>query len=83
MVDGAGGGMVIFTKMKIEEIASVIVERRKELRVSQAQLAEMCQISVHTMSNMEAGVGNPTLESLLKVIDVLGLQLDLSVRKLF
>ena len=65
--------------MKVEEIARVLVKRRKELGISQAELAEICQVSIHTLSSIESGAGNPTIGSLLKITDVLGLTINLSV----
>jgi len=67
--------------MKIEEIGQAISDRRKELCVSQAQLADICGISVHTLSNIEGGASNPTVGSLLKIVDALGLKIEVSVAK--
>ena len=51
-----------------------VVERRDALSISQAQLAELSGVSVHTLSNLETGGGNVTLDTLLKVTGVLGLK---------
>lgn len=56
--------------------------RRKELKITQAQLAELTQISVNTLVQLERGTGNPTLDILTKVADALGLELTLQARKL-
>ena len=59
--------MIIFTLMNIGEISDYIVRRRKTLKISQRELAELSGVSLHSLSNLESGKGNPTLESLLKV----------------
>lgn len=65
--------------MKVEEISRYLVERRKTLAISQQELAEYCGVSVHALSNLESGKGNPTLGLLLKVADVMGLKVTVGV----
>lgn len=75
--------MIKFILMNIDRIGEALVLRRKELRVSQSQLADICGVSVHTLSNIEAGGGNPTVGCLMKITDALGMKIDLSIRKDF
>ena len=42
------------------------------LKVTQGRLAELAGVAVHTVSNLETGTGNVTVEILLKVAQVLG-----------
>lgn len=49
--------------------------------MSQAQLADICGISVHTLSNVEAGNGNPTIGSLMKIADALGMDIAMTISK--
>lgn len=49
-----------------------MAERRATLDITQARLAKLCGLSVHTLSNLETGTGNVTVETLLKVAGVLG-----------
>lgn len=65
--------------MKIEQIGSALATRRKLLNATQAQVAELADISVHSLCNLESGRGNPTLKSLLAVAEVLGLELKMSI----
>ena len=58
--------------MNKSEIGKAIAERRNTLDISQARLAKLSGVSVHTISNIETGVGNVTLDTLLKVTEVLG-----------
>lgn len=65
--------------MNIQEIADYIVQRRKTLAVSQARVAELSGVSVHTLSNLETATGNVTLSTLLKVCNILGLEVKVGV----
>ena len=65
--------------MNKEEIGKYIIERRDTLRISQGRLAELSGVSVHTLSNLETGSGNVTLETLLKITKTLGLKLTVGV----
>ena len=65
--------------MNKAEIGRYIIERRDTLRISQACLAELSGVSVHTLSNLETGKGNVTLDTLLKVAGVLGLTVKVGV----
>ena len=71
--------MILFTLMNKEEIGKYIIERRDTLRISQGRLAELSGVSVHTLSNLETGNGNVTLETLLKVTKILGLKVTVGV----
>ncbi|TAE19429.1 MAG: helix-turn-helix domain-containing protein [Bacteroidetes bacterium] len=65
-----------------KELGSVIRTRRKELRIKQKDLAILAQINPNTLGKIEQGQGNPTLEVLGKLFDVLGLTLQISVKVL-
>ena len=71
--------MILFILMNKAEIGRYIIERRDTLRISQAYLAELSGVSVHTLSNLETGKGNVTLDTLLKVTGVLGLKVKVGV----
>lgn len=58
--------------MNKQEIGLAIRERRKTLKISQGRLAELAGVAVHTISNLETGKGNGTVETLLKVANVMG-----------
>lgn len=74
--------MILFTLMNIGEISDYVVRRRKTLKISQRELAELSGISLHSLSNLESGKGNPTLESLLKVADTLGVTITAGVNRI-
>jgi transcriptional regulator with XRE-family HTH domain len=56
--------------------------RRKALRVTQPQLADLAGISVNTLYKIERGQANPTLETLTKISDTLGMELCFRVKDL-
>lgn len=68
--------------MNIGEIGAYLVKRRKTLGISQRELAELSGISLHALSNLEGGDGNPTLASLLKVADTLGVKITAGVERI-
>lgn len=63
---------IVFILMNKMEIGKAIRERRRTLRISQGRLADLAGVAVHTISNLETGKGNCTVETLLKVAQVLG-----------
>ncbi len=71
--------MILFISKNKEEIGRYVVERRDTLDISQVRLAELSGVSVHTLSNLETGNGNVTLDTLLKVAGVLGLKVRIGV----
>ncbi|TAL56166.1 MAG: XRE family transcriptional regulator [Bacteroidetes bacterium] len=62
-------------------IGQVIKERRKELGITQPDLAELADVSLNTLYKLERGQSNPSLEVLTKLADVLGLEVKLEVKK--
>ena len=67
--------------MSIEQIGQTIKNRRKELRITQPHLAELAQVSVNTLYKIERAQGNPSLEVLSKLAEVLGMELRLEIKK--
>ena len=65
--------------MNISEIGAAIKERRSYLKVDQKSLSELSRVAIHTISNIESGKGNPTVEVLNKIITVLGMDLIVKV----
>ncbi len=65
--------------MNKQEIGEYIAVRRATLDVSQSYLGKLSGVSVHTLSNLETGSGNVTLDTLLKVSRILGLKVTVGV----
>ncbi|MEA3490630.1 MAG: helix-turn-helix domain-containing protein [Campylobacterota bacterium] len=64
-----------------EQIATTVKQRRKELGLEQVDLCEMADIGSTTLSKLEQGKANITLESLEKLLNVLGLVLTVDVQE--
>ncbi len=67
--------------MLVETLGEIIRNRRKELSITQPHLAELAQVSVNTLYKLERGQGNPSLDVLNKLAEVLGMELSLEVKK--
>lgn len=57
------------------DIGKTIVYLRKQKGMTQEQLALECEISVSYLRRMEHGEANPTFKELLKIADVLEVDL--------
>jgi len=64
-------------------LATSISARRKNLGISQNDLAEMSGVSLATIKNIERGKGNPSFETVKKILAVLGMEILLKVRSPF
>ena len=64
-------------------IFATISTRRKTLGISQYDLAEMSGVSLATIKNIERGVGNPSFETVEKILSVLGMEIFFKVRNPF
>ncbi|MBM6498345.1 helix-turn-helix domain-containing protein [Flavobacterium macrobrachii] len=62
------------------EIIQTIKERREVLQVTQETLAELSGVGLRTLKQLESGKGNPTLVTLQKIADVLGMEICLKVK---
>lgn len=62
-------------------LREVIKARRKVLGISQQDLAEMSGISLPTVKDIEHGLANPSLSTISKLLDVLGMEIVYRVRQ--
>lgn len=67
--------------MHFEELIKIIKERRNTLQVTQETLAQLSGVGLRTLKQFESGKGNPTLQTLQKIADVLGLEVSLKLKK--
>jgi len=67
--------------MLVADVGKSIKKRRKELRITQPHLAELAEISTNTLYKLERGQGNPSLQVLCKVAEVLGMEIQLQIKK--
>lgn len=68
--------------MNTKEIGTIIKERRKHLGVNQQTLADLAGVGLNTLVAIERGEGNPQLNTLLTILDTLGLQMDINLKTL-
>ena len=62
-------------------LAEVIKSQRKTLNISQHDLAEMAGIGLATIKNVERGKGNPSIGTVSKIMEVLGMEIEYKVRQ--
>ena len=62
-------------------LIQTIKNRRETLKISQETLAELSGVGLRTLKQFESGKGNPTIKTLQKIVDVLGLELKPEVKK--
>lgn len=66
--------------MDKKEFGRIIKQRRDLLNITQKNLADVSGVTLRKLSDIENGVANPTLHTLVKVMDALGLSLDIKVK---
>lgn len=66
--------------MNTKEIGTIIKQRRQSLKVKQLELSELAGVGINTLVAIERGKGNPKLETLLAILDTLGLQIDIRLK---
>lgn len=68
--------------MLVSEIGQAVKKRRKTLGITQPHLAELAGVSVNTLYKLERGEANPTIDVMMKIAEVLGMELKLDVKQL-
>lgn len=56
-------------------------QRRETLTLTQQDLAEMSQVGLATIKDIERGKGNPALNTVKKILDVLGIEIEYRIRQ--
>lgn len=59
----------------------IMKQRREMLSLTQQDLAEMSQVGLATIKDIERGKGNPALSTVKKILDVLGIEIEYSIRQ--
>jgi len=67
--------------MTPNNIANIIKERRKILKITQEQLAEMAEVGLRNLKSIENAKSNPTISTINKLAVVLGMELKLEIKK--
>ena len=77
-------GIDEYSRMEMENIECMaaiigaIIEQRNTLGISQRELAARCEIPQSTLARIESFATTPNLETLLKIIQPLGLRLSVT-----
>jgi transcriptional regulator with XRE-family HTH domain len=66
--------------LNTQEIGKLVRERRRVLDIDQKTAAELSGVSVHTISDIESGRGNPSVKVLAAILDALGLELRIQIK---
>jgi transcriptional regulator with XRE-family HTH domain len=62
------------------DMGKIIQERRNELALNQRDLAEMANVTIKTIYTIENNKGNPTMEVLKRILDILGLDINVQLK---
>jgi transcriptional regulator with XRE-family HTH domain len=73
-IAGAGDGWFF------AQIANQVVERRKALGLSQAELAARCDTTQSAIARLESGGRPPRIDTLLRIADALDCDLSVELR---
>jgi len=63
------------------ELMDIMKQRRETLSLTQQDLAEMSQVGLATIKDIERGKGNPALSTVKKILDILGIEIEYRIRK--
>jgi y4mF family transcriptional regulator len=66
---------------KLFEIGNTVIARRDTLKITQERLAAFSGVSLRTIRQVEQGNGNPSLATMVKIFEVLGLETVVQVKK--
>ena len=67
--------------MHFQGLMTILKTRRDELGITQEHLAELSEVGLRTLKRLEKGKGNPTFRTLNKLVEVLGMEIQLEVKK--
>ena len=62
-------------------LSEVMKSRRKTLSLSQQDLAEMAGLGLSTVKDIERGQGNPSLATISRILEILGMEMIFKVRQ--
>lgn len=63
------------------ELKDIMKQRREFLSLTQQDLAEMAEVGLATIKDIERGKGNPALNTIKKILEVLGIEIDYKIRQ--
>jgi len=63
------------------DFSAIIKQRRKVLGITQEDVADVSQVSLSFLKMLEKGKANPSVETLVRILDSLGLEMQISVKQ--
>ena len=63
-------------EFKDMELKDIMKQRRAKLEITQQDLAELAQVGLATVKDIERGKGNPSISTVKKILEVLGMKID-------
>ncbi|MBC8415690.1 MAG: helix-turn-helix transcriptional regulator [Candidatus Cloacimonetes bacterium] len=66
--------------MNRRKLGQLLKSRRNELGINQIDLSEISGVALHTISDIESSKGNPTLQVINKICDILGMEIMIQVK---
>ena len=67
----------MWKSMKTKDLADIIKKKRKEQKLTQSQLAGLCNVGVRFIVDLEAGKETCQIGKVLYVLDMLGIKLEI------
>ena len=72
--------VILTNPMDYKKIGETIRNRRKSLNITQPILATLAGVGLNTLVAIERGNGNAKIQTILAVLDTLGLKLDITLK---
>jgi len=70
-----------YDKIYFMDLQSTIKTQRKALKISQEDLAQMADVGLATVKDIERGKANPSLATIIRLLEVLGLEISFVERE--
>lgn len=64
----------------MKKIGEEIRSRRKLLKIDQKTLSELAGVSINTITKIERGEANPSVNVLKKILDTLGMHIKIIIK---
>ena len=64
----------------MENLGNIIKERRKALSITQRELAVLSGVGINTLTKIERGEANPSLQVVSNILNTLGLEMDIKLK---
>jgi y4mF family transcriptional regulator len=64
----------------MKKIGDEIKRRRKLLNITQKTLSELAGVGINTLTKIERGEANPTIDVLMRVLNTLGMEINITIK---